>query len=164
MNIRLLLLTIGLALGLAGCFTSEKPLFSDAEAVAPYAKITFSEVSAKEATVLTRTGKSYVSKQKDDTITSRLKPVETGIFFVEMSGMDKNGKVERLYALLKLDPATGTATSWKAMAQKEDIGPGLRDCKDGTICIDDINAYVALAKAAIDAGGKPDTTYKVKLE
>ena len=34
------------AFGLAGCFTSNKPLFTDDQAVAPYAKITFAEHGA----------------------------------------------------------------------------------------------------------------------
>ena len=164
MRTKAILATILLAFGLAGCFTSDKSLISDADSATPYAKITFGEKSAKEPTVLTREGKGYVSKQKDGTLTVRLKPVETDLYLVEMSGPGKDGKVMRLYALLKLDRAANTAATYKAMASKADIGPGLRDCKDNTICIDDVNAYITLAKAAMTSGKKPDTTYNVKLE
>lgn len=47
------------------------------------------------------------------------------------------------------------------MRRDEDIGPGLRDCPDQRICIDDLAAYVALGEAAIAAGGKPDATYQI---
>jgi hypothetical protein len=159
-----ILAVIFLAAGLAGCFTSDKDLIGDADSATPFTKITFAEQNAKERTTATRTGKVYVAKQKDGSLTLRFKAVGTDLFLTEMSGRDKNGKVERLYALLKLDRATNTATTYKAIASKEDIGPGLRDCKDGTVCIDDLNAYLALAKAALAAGGKPDATYKVTLE
>jgi hypothetical protein len=164
MKIRAILATIALALGLAGCFTSDKSLIGDADAVTPYAKITFGEQGSKDLTTLTRSGKAYIAKKKDGTLTIRLKPVDPDLYLVEMSGNDKNDKIARLYALLKLDKATSTATTYKAVAEKTDVGPGLRSCNDGAVCIDDLNAYLALAKAAIASGAKPDTTYALKLE
>jgi hypothetical protein len=114
--------------------------------------------------VLTRADKAYIAKQKDGTLTVRLKTVDPDVYLVEMSAPDKNGKIQRLYALLKLDRATNTATTYKSVGDKKDVGPGLRQCPESTICIDDVNAYLALAKAAMTSGAKPDTTYKVKLE
>lgn len=163
MKAKQILAAMLLAVGLAGCFTSDKSLIGDADAVTPYARITFGEQNAKERTTLTREGKAYLAKHKDGTLTVRFKAVEGDLYVVELSTA-KDGKVERLYALLKLDKATNTATTYKAVAGKGDIGPGLRDCKDGTICIDDLAAYVALGKAAIASGAKPDATYKVTLE
>ena len=69
--------------------------------------------------------------------------------------------------MVKLDAAKHLAMTYKTVAHDSDIGPGLPACqadKKDTICIEDVNAYVALAKAAIAAGGKPDTTYDVTLE
>ena len=159
-----ILAAVLLALGLAGCFISDKPLIGDADAVTPFNKITFGEPGSKEPTTVTRTGKAYVARQKDGTLTLRFKSVDTDLYLAEMSGTGKDGKVQRLYALVKLDRAANTAATYKAVASKDDIGPGLRDCKESTVCIDDLNAYITLAKAAIAAGGKPDGTYSVKLE
>jgi len=163
MKIRAILATITLALGLAGCFTSDKPLFTDAEATAPFMKIAFAEQGSKDTTSMTRTGKAYVSKKKDGTLTLRLKQIEGDLYVAELAG-DKDGAVQRLYAILQLDRAAKTATTYKAVAAKTDIGPGLRDCKDSTVCIDSLDAYIALGKAAIAAKAKPDTVYRVTLD
>ena len=49
------LLAIAVALG--GCFKSDQSLIDDAQATAPYAKITYSDTSGGEKQVLTREGK-----------------------------------------------------------------------------------------------------------
>jgi hypothetical protein len=155
------------ALGLAGCFTSDQPLFSDSQAVAPYAKITFAENSSPEdTTTVTRQGKSYVAKLENGTMTMRFMPLGDDLYLAETAG-EQDGTVQRLYAVLKLDKAQGLALAYKVMAQDEDVGPGLPKCKRDdmdAICIEDVNAYAALAKAAIAANAKPDTTYKVTLQ
>ena len=70
-------------------------------------------------------------------------------------------EVMYLYAVIALDEGTKTAHAYKLMRRDEDVGPGLRDCPDQRICIDDLAAYVALGEAAIAAGGKPDATYQI---
>ncbi len=155
------------ALGLAGCFTSEKPLFTDDQAVAPYAKITFAEAgSPDDKTTVTREGKAYVAKLDDGTMTLRFMPVGDDLYLTETSG-DQDGGILRLYAVVRLDPAQNMAMAYKVMAQDSDIGKGLAKCQRqdlDAMCIEDVDAYVALAKAAIAAGDKPDSTYNVAFE
>jgi hypothetical protein len=38
--------------------------------------------------------------------------------------------------------------------------PGLSRCED-VVCIDSLDAYVAYARAGIDAGNPPDFTYRI---
>ena len=167
MKIRTLFITLLAALGLAGCFTSSKPLFSDDQTVAPYARITFAKHGdTDKKTVLTREGKGYVTRTKDGTMTMRFLPVGDGLYVAE-STAEQEGQSLRLYGVVKLDPAKHLAMTYKTIARDGDIAPGLPACKAGktdTVCIEDINAYVALAKAAIAAGAKPDTVYDVTLE
>ena len=155
------------AFGLAGCFTSDTPLFTDDQATAPYATITFAEANSPEdKTTLSREGKAYVAHLDDGTVTMRFLPLGDDLYLAESSG-DQGGKVMRLYAVVKLDKAQNLALAYKAMAKDDDVGPGLPNCKrddiDG-ICIEDVNAYVALAKAAIAKGTEADTTYSVSFE
>ncbi len=169
MRIRYLLLGLVAALSLAGCFTSEKSLIADDQAVAPYAKITFNEKgSPEDRSVLVRQGKAYVAHAENGSqITVRFMPVGDSLYLTEVTG-DAGGKLVRLYALLKLDDANRVATTYKSVADKSDAGPGLPLCQSedatDTVCIEDVNAYVALAKSAIDAGAEADETYDVKFE
>lgn len=164
MSLKHILAVVALAAGLAGCFTSDKPLISDADSATPFKKITFGTPDSKEPTTVTLEGKAYVAKQKEGTIALRFRLIEADLYLAEMSGADKEGKIQRLYGLVKLDRTANTAGAYKIMAGKDDFGPGLRDCKDSTICIDDVNAYIALAKKAMAAAAKPDVVYKLKLE
>ena len=99
-------------------------------------------------------------------MTMRFMPLGDDLYLAE-STAEQEGKTMRLYGVVKLDAAKHLAMTYKTMARDGDIGPGLPACKaDKTdmVCIEDVDAYVALAKAAIAAGGKPDTTYDVTLE
>lgn len=169
MKPRILSLVIPLlaALGLAGCFTSDTPLFTDDQAVAPYAKITFAEHrTPDEKTTLTRQGKAYVAELDDGTLTMRFLPLGDDLYLAETAG-EQDGKLLRLYALIKLDLAQNVALAYKVVAEKEDAGPGLTSCRRDDmdmICVEDINAYAALAKAAIAAGAEADGTYDLTFE
>ena len=156
-----------LALGLAGCFTSNDPLITDDKAVAPYEKITFNEQgSPDDRTVLVREGKAYVAKAGEADLAMRFMPAGDDLFLAEVTGA-KDGAITRLYAVLKLDRAANVVTSYKSVADKSDAGPGMPLCERedmDMVCIEDVNAYIALARQAIDAGAEPETTYDVKLE
>lgn len=162
-----LLLIIGAALGLAGCFTSDHQLITDDQATAPYARITFAEQdSPDDRTTLTRQGKTYVARVDDSTITMRFRSFGDDLYLAE-STSEEDGKVQRLYAVLKLDPAQNLALAYKATAHDSDVGPGLPACKRDDmdmVCIEDVDAYVALARAAIAAGAPPETTYTVSFK
>ncbi len=163
----ILIISLLAALGLAGCFTSDKPLISDDQAAAPYAKITFAEQgSPEDKTTLTREGKAYVTHTDDGSMAMRFLPLGDDLYLAESTGEQK-GAILRLYAVLKLDAANGTAVTYKAMAGDGDSGTGLTSCNRqdmDMVCIEDVNAYVALAKAAIATGAKPDATYSVTFE
>jgi len=152
------------AIGLVGCFTSDQPLLTDDNSVAPYAKITFRDEGSSDASLLTRQGNAYVAQGSDNGITMRFMPLDRpDLYVAEVSG-DDNGEQRRLYAVVKVDFAKGTAETYKAIAGDNDAGPGLRACEDHMICIDDLKAYIASAEAAIDAGAEPDGSYDITVE
>ena len=168
MKASLLILSLLATLGLAGCFTSDKSLITDDKAEAPFAKITFAEHgSPGDKTTLTRDGKAYVAKVDDgSTMTMHFMPLGDDLYLAESSG-EQQGKVLRLYALIKLDRTKNMAMTYKSTADKSDAGPGLPSCRRqdmDMVCIEDVDAYVALAKAAIASGAEPDTTYDVTFE
>jgi hypothetical protein len=147
------------AVGLAGCFTSDQSFLTDDNSVAPYATITFRDKGSNDASRLTRHGKAYVAEGSDNGVTMRFMPLDRpDLYVAEVSG-NASGVQRRLYAVVKVDFATGTAQTYKAIAGDDDAGPGLRACEDHMICIDDLKAYIASAEAAIDAGAEPDATY-----
>ncbi len=147
-------------IGLTGCFTSDQALLTDGDSVAPYASISFRDKGSSDASLLTRQGKAYVAQASDNAITMRFMPLDRpDLYVAEVSGTD-NGDQRRLYALVKVNFAAGTAETYKAIAGDNDAGPGLRACEDHMICIDDLKAYIASAEAAIDAGAEPDGSYQ----
>jgi hypothetical protein len=151
------------AMGLASCFTSDQPLLNDDNSVAPYARITFRDRGSNDASLLTRQGKAYVAEDSDNAVTMRFMPLDRpDLYVVEVSGAD-NGEQRRLFAVVKVDFAAGTAATYKAIAEDSDVATGLRQCEDQMICIDDLKAYIASAEAAIDAGHEPDATYDITV-
>ena len=88
---------------------------------------------------------------------------EADWYVVEVSG-ESDGEVTRLYALIEVDLAANEARAYKAVGASADAGPGLRECDDGMICIDSLNAFVAHAQAAIDAGAEPDAAYAIGVK
>ena len=163
----LLMLSLTAALGLAGCFTSDKPLVTDDTAVAPYAKITFvPKASPDDKSTFVRDGKSYVTRLEDGTVTMRFMALGDDLYLAESAG-EQEGQLLRLYAVVKLDPKKHLAMTYKSLAHDDDTGAGLTACRredSDMVCIEDVNAYVALAKAAIASGAKPDTVYDVTLQ
>ena len=156
------------AFGLAGCFTSDQPLFTDDQAAAPYARITFAEQgSPEDKTTMTREGKAYVARLDDGTVTLRFLALGDDLYLTESTGGEEGEDAVRLYAVVRLDPAQNIAMSYKALADDGDAGQGLPSCTRedmDMVCIEDVDAYVALAKAAIATGAEPDSTYIVSFE
>jgi hypothetical protein len=153
-----------LALCLAGCFTADKPLLTDDNSMAPFARITFVERGSADAPdIMLRQGKVYVDHQKDGDRFLRFMPVKPDWYVAEMSGKDEDAAEQRLYALVHLDLATKTAETYASVGDEKDAGPGLRVCEAG-VCIEDLAAYAAHAVAKADAGGKPDAVFDVTLE
>ncbi len=160
-------MTALVALGLAGCFTADEPMVSDDQAVAPYGKITFWQAdSPEDKTEFAREGKAYVAQTDDSTIALRFRDLGGDLYLAEVTG-DRDGKIIRLYSLVKLDTAANTAATYKSVAEDSDARPGMTPCHRediDAICIENMDAYIAFARKAIDDGAKPDTTYQVKFE
>jgi hypothetical protein len=156
------------AIGLAGCFTSKTPLITDADAVAPYEKISFATATQPDDwKVLVRDGKTYTAKTDNgEPFELRLRPFGDDLYLAQASSETK-GQRYTLYAFVQLAPDRKTAVAYRAIAEVEkDTGPGLAPCKlDDTtvICVENVDAYLKLAKAAVEAGRK-DMAYNIKLE
>ena len=156
------LIAILAAITLAGCYTSEKPLISDDESVAPYAKMTFQGQGASDSPAeFTRDGKHYTTKDNDGTLL-RLNLKPDGDYYIAQLGGKSGDKDQYLYGYLKLDAGAGTALAYRTFGTKDDARDGLRACND-VICIDNLDAYLAYARAAA-AANKPDTTFKFTAE
>lgn len=153
-------------LALAGCYTADQPLITDAEVATPYEKITLVARGGDdedEPAVFVRQGLDYEGEGGDAGLTLRFKALaEPGWFIAEMhddSGID----LELMYALVNFDPDNKVAVTYATMAFGEISAPGLRECGE-SVCIDDLDAYVAHARERIAAGESPDITYDVTVE
>jgi hypothetical protein len=153
------------AVMLSGCYTADRPLITDDDSVAPYAKVSFVEQGGGDAPeVMTRDGNAYIDHQKDGDRTLRFLPVKDNWYVAEMSGVDPDDKsVQRLYGLVHVDVAKKIAEAYETGGDGTDVGPGLRACEAG-ICIDDLAAYIAHAEAKVTAGAKPDTVFDISVE
>jgi hypothetical protein len=152
-----LLVAVCALVALAACYTSEKPLISEAESVAPYATMTFQASDGSDPpSRFTRIGKHYVTKQDGDVLTLNLK--RDGDYYVAQFGGKHDDQVQYLYGYMKLDPAAGTAQAFRIIGTKTDVRDGLRLC-EGVICVDSLDAYVAYAREQASTG-KPEDTLK----
>ena len=165
--IRILVALVALV-GLSACYTSENALVSDDDAVTPFAKITFlgkpGESKPDDKPIaFTRDGKAYVTTGDDGEMSLRLKPVEGNFYVAQLSGQGGDGKTEYLYGYIRIDLAAKVADVWRMVGTKDDVRPGLRECKDA-VCIDDLAAYVAYGKEAVAAGSPPDSSFVIEVE
>ena len=165
------LLTVAMAGALAGCFTAEEPLLTDANSVAPYATITFQEKTNNEETTLTRdaSGKSYsVTNRTGGPTTFRFMATDRPSWYVvEVSGGADPGEIQRLYGVVYLDLIHHHADAFKTVGDPvKDAGPGLTPCTDlkDAVCITDLKAYVTAAEKYVIAGGQPDASYDITVE
>ena len=164
MRLGVILAGVALSVGLAGCFTADKPLLTEANSVAPYAKITFREQHANETTTMIRAGTAYTSPSSDGPITTRFMATDRPNWYVaEVSGPTDPGGPKVLYGIVRVDIANKRADAFKTVGDAKDVKPGLRSCND-IICIDDLKAYIASAEAYADGGAAPDATYDISVE
>jgi hypothetical protein len=163
MNERNVLVVLAVAIGLAGCFTSKAPLIGDGMAAAPYARITYVEEGSDETHILVREGKGYVERA-NDTARMLFAPVGENLYVVQVTGNADADDVKQLYGFVAVDLAAGIARSYKTVAKPGDAGPGLTECDKDLICIDDLDAYVALATKAYQEGAEPDAVYNITVE
>jgi hypothetical protein len=161
------LTAVALGSAVAGCYTSDAPLLTDANSVAPYAKISFREESAKDLAVLTREGLAYTLPAEDGSgkLTLRFMATDRPDWYVAQVAAPPSGTgLDLMYAAIRIDPAKRQAQSFKAIAAdpKESAG-GFHLCGD-LVCVDDVRAYIASAFAFADRGGAPDAVYEIAFE
>jgi hypothetical protein len=155
-------LAIPLTLALGGCFISETPLVGPEDAVFPYETISYKAANDDAPEKLVRQGDSYVIAAPDSSarIEVRFKDIGDGLYLAQFRG-EEDGKISILYSVLKVDFDNKTAESHKAVGKDEFVRDGLRKCGESTLCIDNLDVYLDLARSAIAAGEKPDVTYEI---
>jgi hypothetical protein len=157
--VRFILAALAFA-GLAGCYSSDKPLITDADSVAEYSKLIFTSPEPdNQRNEFTREGKHYLTKGEGNTIRLHLKRIDGDYYVAQLTG-DNDG--ETLFGYLHLDVAKGQAETWRTYGTDEDVQPGMHKCKD-SVCIDDLAVYVAYAQKAVAEGGKPDSIMKLEV-
>ena len=166
---------VSVAICLSGCgrFTSEAPLVNVEQAAFPFAAITIIQKDEKEPLAdlgtLYRSGSVYVmasaaEENGQDSVSGvRLRHLEAEDYVAQLTST-ANGKPDYAYAFVRLDLAGKTIQVFASDPNKADIGPGLRDCSEGSvtsICIDDLSAYIKLAKSVVAAGKAPDASFQI---
>lgn len=154
-----------ICLGLGGCFTAKEALIGPADAVFPFERIVFGEVSRPDdRQSLARKGDAYSFRPDDSNEREafvRLKEVGADLYLYQME-FTESGKTTWLYALLRVDVAAGLVRSFAAIRPDAfEAQAGLSICEQDMVCIDDLDAYVAYAKGRIDAGVPPDAEYRI---
>lgn len=104
---------LALVLGLGGCFTAERPLIGEAEAVFPFQRITFvhlneagEEGEEAERVTLLRRGDTYVDANPERKERYLFAAVSDGLYIGEVSGEGDDGVPERLFGIVRLDDET----------------------------------------------------------
>jgi hypothetical protein len=158
-----ILAVVFLSLGLSACFTSPVPLIGPEDAVFPFEKIVFGEVSREDdRQTWIKKGDAYSfrpdSEEREALI--RLKAVGENLYVVQME-FHEDETMRRLYGVLAVDLAAMRVKSYAAIIPDDfnDV-PGLSRCDD-VVCIADLDAYVAYARAGMEAGRPPDTEYRI---
>jgi hypothetical protein len=154
------LIPLALILSLAGCYTSEKPLILGSNADFPFQSFSYTDGDTPMNFVRGATGYVLDPPNPEGEVVLLFRKLPSGHYLAQLMGHRNDGQVAYLYSVVKLDLENKTADAYRAVRKDEDVGPGLRDCPENTICIDDLNAYVAKSEAAIAAGEEPDTTYE----
>ncbi len=152
-----------LCLALAACFASKAPLIPPGNAAFPVERLTFKGDTGDMQT-LEHVGDAYRVGPPDKDgryALLRLAPAGDDIYVAEMWAEGKQDEGGVLHALLVVDRAAGEIASYAALRPEgfEPV-PGLSSC-DSNACIEDLDAYVAYAKARIAAGVAPDVVYHI---
>lgn len=151
------------ALVVSACYTSNAPLVSDGDAVAPYASLTFDSEGDSAPVAFARNGSTYVATSDEGDVLLHLRPIEADYYVAQLTGPDPEDTPRYLYGYMRLDAGAGTADVWMSMGTAADIRAGLSAC-DNIVCIDDLDAYITYAKEKVAAGAAPDNTLKVTTE
>jgi hypothetical protein len=153
------LLPLALLTALAGCYTSDKPLILGSSADFPFRSFSYTDGETPMNFVRGATGYVLDPPNPDGEVVLLFRKLPSGHYLAQLAGHTNDGQTTYLYAVVKVDLVNKTAETYRSSRKDEDVGPGLRDCDD-SICIDDLNAYIAKGEAAIAAGEEPDTSYE----
>lgn len=149
-------------LALSGCYMADQSIIGSGETTTPWASITYRPETETEATTADRQGDGYVAESGSDKITLRFLPLGDDWYVAELGGTDSDSKAEFFYGYMHVDMAKHKASVYAALADtKANPPPGMHACKEA-FCIDSLDAYIAHARAIVDAGTKPDTIYDFK--
>src|SRR5690606_1398343 len=133
-------------LALAGCYTSDTPHLTDANSVAPFSEITFlARGGDAKPAAFTRQEGHYVMRDERFETKLHLMPLEDNDYVAQLAGEKPD---ELLYGYLRISLEDGIAPAWMIMGADAEARPGLRPCRD-SVCIDDLDAYVAYAKETL---------------
>lgn len=146
-------------LALAGCYTSDTPHLTDANSVAPFSEITFLPRGGDtKPTLFTREDGHYLTRDERFETRLHLMPIEDNDYVAQLAGEKPD---ELLYGYLRISPEDGTAAAWMIKGDDNQARPGLRPCRD-SVCIDDLDAYVAYAKETLDT--EPDLVFDITFK
>ncbi len=145
---------------LSGCFSAEKSLIAADQAVFPYKEIVWMEDKGTEEVTITRDGDAYRFRPKDAGSDGFLRFMPVGDLFLTELEFIEGDRVNRLYALIKVDMDAKTVQSFAAVAPNNFDLPGFTPCDDA-MCIDDLDAYLAYGRRLIDDGRPPDAVYRI---
>jgi hypothetical protein len=160
MSLARILFLVLVTVGLSGCYQGSTPLIPADNAVFPYETITYRPQGSEDSKTLIHKGDAYVVQDDaDEPMLMRFMAIEGDLYVAELVGSNQ-GVTTVLYGTIKVDFAAKTVRTYASVADETDVGPGLRTCKDG-VCVDDLDAYIAHARALIDAAAEPDTTYDI---
>ncbi|MCB1500927.1 MAG: hypothetical protein KDK07_14235 [Bauldia sp.] len=160
-----ILCAVLLSISLAGCFTAKSPLIGADEAEFPYDRIVFVAIDRPEdRLILQRDGDTYLFRPSDEDeryARLRLKGFGEGFYVAQLQAPPGEDDPGPLYAVLAVS-ADGRRIASHAAIRPDDFEavPGLSLC-DTSVCIDDLGAYVAYARARILAGAAPDAEYRI---
>ena len=136
---------LALATALSGCFRSDQPFLTEANSVAPYAKITFREEHSPQTTTLSRVGSAYTGDTGQGVVTFRFMALDRpNLYVVQASGPGVESRTgdDLVYVVVRIDLTEHRAFTFKSIGYHLDAGPGLRTCGND-ICIVDLNACIA---------------------
>lgn len=151
---------IAAAAALSGCFSAEKSLIPADKAVFPSKTIVWMEDQGTEQVTLTRDGNAYRFHPKDAKSDGFLRFMPIGDLYLAELEFSEADKVNRLYAILKVDMDARTVQSYAAVAPDKFDLPGFTPCDDA-FCVDDLNAYVEYGLRLIKDGRPPDSVYRI---
>ncbi|MEP0944214.1 MAG: hypothetical protein ABJH63_19765 [Rhizobiaceae bacterium] len=153
---------------LSGCFVSERPLISAAEADYPFQSITYEFPGEDDRVTLVRTGESYTAPAEEGDGKLLLKQISDDTYVLQIEFLE-GGKPSFLFALAKLAADKKSLVLIKPFAQEADLevarrgDHGLKPCAadPDVICLTTLDGYVKYALDSDAAGHRSITVVEL---